>query len=170
MRKRFIPFLLLITVTSPAVSTAGGKGQVFTRAEICDLVEAALTAPWGGSEPGGLAGYSCVQRNATEGEYLLIDVAIIPVDGKETRPLHQGETCGRYKQYRRGRNEAVLFVGIGLTRIASDKVWFEAGLGGIQFDARGKEDGTIGVACGASNEGVIEKKFGRWSESRRTCR
>ena len=170
MRKRFIPFLLLITVTSPAVSTAGGKGQVFTRAEICDLVEAALTAPWGGSEPGGLAGYSCVQRNATEGEYLLIDVAIIPVDGKETRPLHQGETCGRYKQYRRGRNEAVLFVGIGLTRIASDKVWFEAGLGGIQFDARGKEDGTIGVACGASNEGVIEKKFGRWAESGRTCR
>jgi hypothetical protein len=170
MRNPFAIFLLVVTVATPGSSTAGNKTPPFTRAEVCELVDAALTAPWGGPEPGGLADYSCVQRNAIEGEYMLVDVSIVSVDGKETKPLRQGETCGRYKQYRHGRNEDVLFVGVGFTRIAPDRVWFGAGLGGIHFDARGKEDGTIGVACGAGNEGIIEKKFGRWSESRRTCR
>ena len=123
-----------------------------------------------GSELEGLAGNSCVQRNATERQNLLVDVALVSVDGKETRPLRQGETCGRYQQYLRKKGEAVIFVGIGLTRFAPDKVWFTAGLGGIQFDAHGKEQGTIGVGCGAGNEGIIEKKFGRWAECRRTSR
>jgi len=170
MRNSFTILLLAVTVATPEASTAGSKGQSFTRAEVCELVDAALTAPWGGPEPGGLADYSCVQRNAREGEYLIVDVSIVSVDGRETKPLGQGETCGRYRQYRHGRNEDVLFVGVGLTRIAPDKVWFGAGLGGIHFNARGREEGTIGVACGAGNEGIIEKKFGRWAESRRTCR
>ncbi len=169
MRSLFALFFSVTTLVFPVTSTAGRKDQAFTRAEICELVDATLTAPWGGSEGGGLARYSCVQSNASEGEHLLLDVAVVSVDGKVTRPLRQGETCGRYKQYRRGRNEGVLFVGIRLTRIAPDKVWFEAGLAGIQFDAAGKEDGTIGVGCGAANEGVIEKKYGRWSQSRRMC-
>ncbi len=170
MRNRFTIVLLSIIVHSPGAAAAGSRGQAFTRAEICELVETAMTAPWRGPGSGGLAGYSCVQRNATEGKYLLIDVAMVSADGREARLLHQGEACGRYRQYRRGRNEAVLFVGIRLTRIAPDKVWFEAGLGGLHFDAHGREDGTTGVGCGAGNEGVIEKRFGRWSEALRICR
>ena len=169
MRKLVTPTILFLTMLSPVSSAGERKSMPFTRAEICELVEAAMATPFD-SESEGLAGYSCVQRNATEGEHLLIDVSIVSIDGKETKPLLQGETCGRYQQFRRKKGEAVLFVGIGLTRFAPDKVWFSAGLGGIQFDASGKEDGTIGVGCGAGNEGVIEKKFGRWSESRRTCR
>ena len=169
MRKLLTPTLLLLTLFSPVTSTAERKSMAFTRVEICELVEAVLTMPYG-SELEGLAGNSCVQRNATEGENLLVDVALVSVDGKETRPLRQGENCGRYKQYRHGRNEDIIRVWVGLTRIAPDKVWFEAGLFGIHFDAHGREKGTIGIACGAGNEGIIEKKFGRWSESRRTCR
>jgi hypothetical protein len=169
MRKLVTPTLLLLTLLSPVSSAAERRGMAFTRAEICELVEAALTMPYG-SELEGLAGNSCVQRNATEAEKLLVDVALVSVDGKETRPLRQGETCGRYQQYLRKKGEDVIFVGIGLTRFAPDKVWFTAGLGGIQRDARGKEHGTIGVGCGAGNEGVIERKFGRWSECRRTSR
>jgi hypothetical protein len=169
MRKLLTPTLLVLTLLSPVTLAAERKGVAFTRAEVCELVETAMTMPYG-SELEGLAGNSCVQRNATEGKALLVDVALLSVDGKETRPLRPGETCGRYQQYRRDKGEAVIFVGIELTRFAPDKVWFEAGLGGIQFDVHGKQDGTIGVGCGAGNEGIIEKKFGRWSECRRTCR
>jgi hypothetical protein len=169
MRNILIAILLLLTLHSPVTVAAEGKSMAFTRAEICELVEAALTMPYG-SELEGLAGNSCVQRNAKEGESLLVDVSLVSVDGKGTSALRQGETCGRYQQYRRKKGEAVLFVGISLTRIAPEVVWFRAGLGGIQFNAHGKEDGTIGVACGAGNEGMIERKFGRWAESRPTCR
>lgn len=169
MRSLLPPTLFLLALSSPVTSAAERKSVAFTRAEVCELVETALTMPYG-SELEGLAGNSCVQRNATEEEILLVDVALVSVDGKEARPLRPGEMCGRHRQYRPKKGQAVIFVGIGLTRFAPDKVWFEAGLGGIRFDARGKGAGTVGVGCGAGNEGIIEEKFGRWSECRRTCR
>jgi hypothetical protein len=81
MRKLIAPTVLLLTLSSPVSSAAERKGVAFTRGEICELVEAALTMPYG-SELEGLGGNSCVQRNATEQETLLVDVALVSVDGK----------------------------------------------------------------------------------------
>ncbi len=90
MRKLLTPTLLVLTLLSPVTLAAEGKGMALTRSEVCELVETALTMPYG-SELEGLSGNSCVQRNATEGKLLLVDVALVSVDGKETRPLRPGE-------------------------------------------------------------------------------
>jgi hypothetical protein len=45
------------------------------------------------SESEGLAEYTCVKENATEGEHLLVDVALVSVDGRRTKPLRAGKTA-----------------------------------------------------------------------------
>ena len=168
--QRSAGFALFAVAMLAASSAADGKGTTFSRREVCQLVDAALTAPWG-PEEGGLANYSCVQRNATEGSRLLVDIVVESVAGRETRPLRPGETCGRYQQFRAGKKgEGVVFVSVSLSSISPGSIRFRAGLGGIQYDERGKESGTIGIGCGAGNEGILVKKDGRWAESRSTSR
>jgi len=168
--RRSAKLVILILTMLPVATVADDRALTFSHREVCELVDAALTAPWG-PQDGGLADYSCVQQNAMEGPRLQVDVVVESATGRETRPLRPGETCGRYQQYRhRKKAERVIFVSVSLIRMSQESVRFRAGLGGIAYNEQGKEDGTIGIGCGAGNEGILTRKAGRWTGSRPTRR
>jgi hypothetical protein len=138
-------------------------------AERCELVRVAL-----GNEAHGrpsLLKDSCVLENHFRDGAALVDVVMVTQKGKKfvRQPyLRHGEVCGAdivpvsLKKLPHKHSRYIHVMQVELRPDAGEKVRFEASLHVFDPDDPSERRGTIGIACGAEDDGVVEKKDGHW--------
>jgi hypothetical protein len=151
------------------LSVLGADGITPTTTERCEIVHAALDDASSRTPP--LAMEPCVLENNYRDGSVLVDAVTVRRKGsKEVRTtfLMHGEYCGTdlipvsLHRLPRGIGEPIHVLMIELRPQAKGRLLFEAWLHIYDPSDPNERKGTIGIACGAANEGVIEKQDGHW--------
>jgi hypothetical protein len=158
-----VNFLLIL------LSALRVDGITSTTAERCEIVRAALDDASSRTPP--LAMEPCVLENNYRDGSVLVDAVTLRRKGsKEVRVpfLMQGESCGTdlipvsLQRLPRGRGEPIHVLKIELRPEVKGKLRFKVRLHIYDPSDPDERQGTIGIACGAWADGVLEKRDGRW--------
>ena len=163
--------VLAILATLTASEAQGAPESVSGSA--CEIADAVLSAR-GPHDERPLAEYQCVLDNRRPDGRIPVKVVWGTEEGEGSREVlvgNQGTLCGRKyalysrRWYPRGKHMEFLF-SIRLHE-ANGVLLYEAGLGGTEFSSEGKWTGaTIGIGCGAGDQGVLVHEGRRWSIKR----
>jgi hypothetical protein len=114
---------------------------------------------------------ACVLENNYRDGSVLVDAVIVRGKrGKEVRTVFvmQGESCGAdvipvsMHKLPRGTGNVIHVVKMELRPLAKGRLRFDAWLHIFDPADPDERNGTIGIACGADNDGVLEKRDGHW--------
>jgi len=156
----------ILLILLPAL---GDDGITPTTTERCEIVHAAVDDA--SSRTPSLAMEPCVLENNYRDGSVLVDAVTVRRKGlKEVRTtfLMHGEYCGTdlipvsLHRLPRGTGKPVHVLMIELRPQAKGRLRFETWLHIYDPSDPNERKGTVGIACGAANGGVIEKQDGHW--------